>query len=136
MNSNRPGLTLAQVMEQHPQLSSFGIGIFDPRSKTPEQRQAELASERAELEEREAAVLNVAAWLTANVAPIKTPTVNSYRMKHVVEKAIGEYVTNGELIAAALVSGYTCNYTDGPNPLLGMSERDVNRIAAASQAAG
>ena len=49
-------------------------------------------------------------------------------MKHVVEQSIG-YVTNGELIAAALIAGYTVKYTDGPNPLLGMSERDVKRAA-------
>src|SRR5687768_8445613 len=36
---------------------------------------------------REAAVLEIAAWLRENVAPIKTLTVGSYSMKHVVERA-------------------------------------------------
>lgn len=38
-------------------------------------------------------------------------------MKHVVERAMGTYVTNGELIAAALVVAYPFKYTAGPNPL-------------------
>lgn len=128
--NNGSALSLAKVMEQHPQLNLFGIGTFDPRSKGPEQRQAELADGRARLVEREAAVLEIATWLRENIAPIKTPTIGSYRMKHVVEKAIGEYVANGELIAAALIAGYSWRYTDGPNPLLGMSERDVKRADA------
>ena len=54
-------------------------------------------------------------WLLANIAPIKTPTLDSYRMKHVVERAIGEYVTNGDLIAAALMAGYPMSRPHGPN---------------------
>ncbi|GGQ35231.1 hypothetical protein GCM10010266_68390 [Streptomyces griseomycini] len=34
----------AEVMQQHPRLNSFGIGVFDPLSKTAEQRRTELAS--------------------------------------------------------------------------------------------
>jgi hypothetical protein len=128
MTSNGPALSLAEVMERHPQLNSFGIGTFDPRSKTREQRQAELVDGRTRLAGREAAVLEIAAWLRENIAPIKTPTVGSYGMKHVVERAIGKYVTNGEFIAAALIAGYAFKYTDGPNPLFGMSARDVNRF--------
>ncbi|MGH3947502.1 MAG: hypothetical protein ACRDSE_00020 [Pseudonocardiaceae bacterium] len=139
--SSRPGLTLgptlslAEVMERHPQLTSFGIGVYDPRCKTSEQRQAELAEERAVLAGREATVLEIAAWLRENVRPIKTPTVGSYGMKHVVERAIGKYVTNGEFIAAALMAGYAFKHTDGPNVLLGMNARDVKRIDATEQSA-
>lgn len=121
--------SLAEVMERHPQLTSFGIGTFNTGSKTTEQRLFELADGRTQLVDREAAVLKIAAWLRANVAPIKTPMVSSYNMKHEVEKAIGEYVTNGELIAAALIAGYAFKHTDGPNLLFGMSKRDVKRVA-------
>lgn len=129
-------LSLAEVMEQHPRLNTFGIGVFDPLRKTAGQRAAELASGREELAEREAAVLEIAAWLRENVSPIKTPTVGSYSMKHVVERAIGEYVTNGELIAAALVAGYPVRFVPGPNPLFGMSARDVSRIGTATRSRG
>lgn len=33
-----PTLSLAEVMHQHPQLNSFGIRVYEPRRKTPEQR--------------------------------------------------------------------------------------------------
>lgn len=129
MTSNGPMLSLAQVMEEHPQLSYFGIGVYDPSSKTPDQRRNELADECAKLVAREAAVVEIATWLRENVTPIKTPTVGSYHMKHVAEEAMGEYVSNGELIAAALIAGYAVKYTDGPNPLFGMSARDLKRLA-------
>lgn len=67
------GVSLAEVMEQHPLLNSFGIGVYDPRSKTPKQRETELADGRTILTERETTVLEIAAWLRENVAPIKTP---------------------------------------------------------------
>jgi hypothetical protein len=131
-----PALSLAEVMDQHPQLNTFGLGVFAPLRKTAGQRAAELASGREELAEREAAVLEIAAWLRENIAPIKTPTFGSYTMKHVVEHAIGEYVTNGELIAAALVAGYPARLVPGPNPLFGMSARDVHRIDTATRSRG
>ena len=133
MTGKEPSLSLAEVMEQHPQLNSFGIGVFSPRSKTPAQREVDLADGRASLASREAAVLEIAAWLRENIAPIATPSVDSYHMKHVAERAIGEYVTNGEFIAAAVIAGYTFKYTDGPNPLFGMSARDVKRVDTASR---
>jgi AraC-like DNA-binding protein len=60
------------------------------------------------------------------------PTADSHHMKHVVERALGEYVGNGELIAAALVAGYSFKHTEGPNVELGMSARDVRRVGSAT----
>ncbi|MBF6340861.1 hypothetical protein IU450_33965 [Nocardia abscessus] len=127
-----PMLSLAEVMEQHPQLGSFGIGVYKQPGQTPAQRQAELTDERKTLAEQEVWVVEIATWLRANLTPIKTPTVGSYDMKHMVEKAIGTYVTNGELIAAALIAGYPHRYTDGPNLQLGMRSRDMKRIRTKS----
>ncbi|RSN48287.1 hypothetical protein [Actinomadura sp. WAC 06369] len=122
--------TLAEVMQQHPQLNYFGIGVFEPLRKTAEQRRTELAAGREELAGSEAVVMETAAWLRENITPIKTPTVGSYGMKHVMEHATGVYVTNGEFIAAALIAGYTFKYTV-PNVLFGMSARDVKRMNSA-----
>jgi len=47
-------------------------------------------------------------------------------MKHVVEDAVGDYVSNGELIAAALMAGYPMGHPHGPNVAFGMSKRDVD----------
>uniref|UniRef100_UPI003F4998ED hypothetical protein n=1 Tax=Sphaerisporangium sp. CA-236357 TaxID=3240030 RepID=UPI003F4998ED len=123
--------TLAEVMQQHPRLNSFGIGVYNQRRKPLEQRQAELATNRQKLADDEARVLETAAWLRKNITPIKTPTVNSYGMKHVMERATPtrRYVTNGTFIAAALIAGYTFKYTEGPNVLFGMSARDVKRLS-------
>ena len=75
---------------------------------------------------RETTVLETAEWLRENITPIKTLTVDSYGMKHVMERATGRYVTNGEFIAAALIVGYTFRYAE-PNVLFGMSARDLKR---------
>ena len=41
--------TLAEVMQEHPLLGAYGIGVFaDLRRKTPEQRRTELAAVRGE----------------------------------------------------------------------------------------
>lgn len=122
--------TLAEVMQQHPQLTSEGIGIgaFGHRGKTPEQRWAELAAGRERLVSSEDDVAEVAAWLRRNISPIKTPGYSSYSLKHLVEDDLGRYVSNGEAIAAALVVGYPFRHVEGPNVLLGMSRRDVKRL--------
>lgn len=119
-------LTLDEVMAQEPRLSDFGFGVFDERKLTVEQRREQLQHEREDLRRREELVGRVGAWLLANIAPIKTPTTGSYGMKHVVEEAIGEYITNGELIAAALMAGYPMSRPYGPNVDFGMSKRDVD----------
>jgi hypothetical protein len=115
-------------LRQHPLLNSFGIGVFEGRRMTIEQRQAELAVGRERLANAEATVLETAVWLRENIRPIKRPTVGSYGMKHVMERATGKYVTNGEFIAAALIAGYTFRRVQ-PNVLFGMSARDVQRLS-------
>ncbi|MCA0252640.1 MAG: hypothetical protein LCH76_10200 [Actinobacteria bacterium] len=121
-------LTLAEVMEEHPQLTSFGIGVFDQRHKTPDVRAAEMALERADLIEGEANVHKIVRWLRDNdLRPIQTPHANSYALKHTVERQIG-YVTNGEFIAAAFIVGYPYRYR-APNVLFGISARDLRRVS-------
>ncbi len=39
----------------------------------------------------------------------------SYPMKHTVERVMGQYVSNGALIVAAIMEGYEQRPTDGPN---------------------
>jgi hypothetical protein len=79
-------------------------------------------------------VIEVYQWLRDNVRPIKTPRQGSYGMKHVVEQAIGRHVANGELIAAALMAGYSMGAVEGPNTMFGMSQRDVNRARVGARA--
>src|SRR6185503_7135161 len=44
--------------------------------------------------------------------------LNSYYLKHLVEDSIGEYVSNGAFIQAALELGYQYERIDGPNAYL------------------
>ncbi len=123
---------LAEVMGEHPLLTYFGIGDFNAYQNTPEERRAEVAAQREELAAHEHGVAEVAAWLRQNIAPIKTPGIGSYGLKHLIEKQIGRYVSNGEAIAAALVAGYAFRY-ETPNVAFGMSRRDVNRLRTRSR---
>ncbi|WP_203756472.1 hypothetical protein [Actinoplanes cyaneus] len=127
--------SLTEVMDQQPLLTYFGFGVSWRRGQTAEERRTELAAGRTRLAGHDESVREIAAWLRDNVTPIKTPTVGSYGMKHVVEDLIGRYVSNGELIAAALVAGYPHRHIDGPNATFGMSARDVDRLRKAARAA-
>ncbi|WP_067504480.1 hypothetical protein [Actinoplanes sp. TFC3] len=125
--------TLAEVMQQHPQLNDFGIGAFDPWRKTAQQRRDEIAVGRVRLASQEDTVMDVVSWLRDNITPIKTLTFSSYGAKHVLERAPGGwYVSNGEFIAAALIVGYPYRH-DAPNTLFGMSRRDVRRLEQAAR---
>lgn len=117
--------SLAEVMEQHPQLNIFGLGV-DPSAKPGRVRDAEVAKERAELAEREARVYEIVAWLRDNLRPIQTPRWGSYGLKHLVEDQLG-YITSGELIAAAFIVGYSYRYRT-PNVEFGISARDIRRF--------
>ncbi|GAA2963197.1 hypothetical protein [Streptomyces enissocaesilis] len=127
LETRRRITALAEVMQQHPQLNSYGIGVFDPLRKTAAQRRAELAAGREELAGGVERVLVTVAWLREHITPIKTPTISSYAAKHVMERTTERYVSNGEFIAAALVAGYTFKYAQ-PNVLFGMSVRDLKRM--------
>ena len=119
--------TLDEVMEAHERLGNFGIGVFNSPRLATEQRHAELAVERENLRRNEDHVMKTALWLYDNVTPIKTPTVGSYGVKHLIERTTDEYLPNGVLIASAFIVGYPFRY-DEPNVRFGMSQRDLNKL--------
>lgn len=131
---NRLADTFDKILDEQPRLTSFGMGIFRRRTDTAEQRAEEFDKERTHLRNSLPIVITVALWLTANIGMIKTPTRGSYGLKHLAEKSIDHYVTNGQLIAAALVAGYPMRDAGGPNPLFGMRKRDLDHAAAAVNA--
>lgn len=45
---------------------------------------------------------------------------SSYGLKHKVEKQLGRYVSNGELIAAMILCGYSYTIIDGLNCIFNM----------------
>ena len=93
-----------------------------------EERIQQIERHRQDLISRADTVRQVHDWLVVNIAPIKTPNTGSYELKHLAEDLLGEYVTNGELITAALMAGYPMRRDHGPNADFAMSSRDVTRL--------
>ena len=133
MEARRLMIAFCDVLDREPTLSMNGFGFAEHlgREMTLAERQEEFRGHRDELERSAADVVEVYQWLRENIRPIKTPAQGSYGMKHVIENAIGRYVSNGELIVAALMVGYPMGSVHGPNADFGMSKRDVDRARAA-----
>ncbi len=123
--------TFDKALDEHPRLTSFGMGTYWRPDDTAQQRADEFDKDRRHLRNSLPIVITVTLWLTANIGMIKTPTRGSYGLKHLAESSIGQYVTNGQLIAAALIAGYPMREAGGPNPLFGMRKRDLDRAEAA-----
>jgi hypothetical protein len=118
------GRAARRALAADPRLTSHGYGTFEAPGRSSH------AAERAELLARLDAVVRVASWLRDNLGATRGAGRNgSYALKHLYERATGEYVTNGELILAALAAGYPVR-PDGPgrpNAAVGVRARDVGR---------
>jgi hypothetical protein len=117
---------MAAVLEREPHLSDFGFGVFDPRSKTPAERAAELRLNRDRIREPRSLARFMAArrWLS-RFGKIKAVNKrgSSYGLKHVAEHHMG-YVTNGVFIAAASAEGFAVQRADGgPNAWFNISTK-------------
>lgn len=128
LNASEPDLQLALIMDREPHLNLNGFG---PGSSpgTLEERRARAAAWRLELRARAEHVEEVGEWLRHNIVPRKTlnDDAHSYGLKHVAERAMGKYVSNGELIAAAIIAGYPYGRPrfGSPNTVFGMSSRSI-----------
>lgn len=100
-------LRLAIVMAQIPELSDYAyVGHFP--SVPHETREETLQRLRQQLRASAKQVDEAAAWLKKHVAADSETNLDAntfYGMKHALEDAVG-YLTNGVLVAAALVAGY------------------------------
>lgn len=96
LSASAPERRLAAVMTREPMLTYEGMET-EPQ-----------ADEREALRAQAALVAEVCAWLAVHIEPCPTfnPRAGSYSVKHIAEKALGSYVPNGALIAAALILGY------------------------------
>jgi hypothetical protein len=56
------------------------------------------------------------AYVSIHFQPAGQYKLGSYGLKHAVEDAQGEYLTNGDLIAAMLVSGFTARFAVHGSP--------------------
>lgn len=66
-------------------------------------------------------------WLS-QFEQVKIPKLNSYYLKHVVEKLEGEYVSNDALIAAAEYLKIPMEYDDSPNPAIAIAKKSVKGV--------
>jgi hypothetical protein len=120
-------IDMDRVLEREPLLGDFGFGVWDPRSKTPEERAADLRLNREYIREPRSLAQFMAArgWLR-QFRKIKALNRRgtSYGLKHDAEDDIG-YVTNGCFIAAAIAEGFTVRragaYGDSPNAWFNIS---------------
>lgn len=128
------------VMDQHPQVSHFGIGVYNSYGKKRSEIEKELAASRASMLSSEAVMefMKACEYLSQFG---KRKTINyrasSYGLKHSAEKYLKEkhedisgydpYVANGMFIAAAIHLGFDYK-ADGPNLLFNISSKPIPKI--------
>lgn len=119
------GVSLAEVMEQHPQLSDDGMGFVPLPGERSHMHALRLAAARADLALRAAKIAKIAAWLCENFTPNETSSQDSHQLQHLVEQTpLGPYVSNGQLIAAAFIVGYPYRQGNDVNVTFGVRARD------------
>ena len=115
------------VIDRVPELTYFGVGLYE--GPCPKTTRKNCDKNKSSFLILSAICTKVCEWL-ATVKPsrqsIAYPT--SYGLKHTAEWHIGEYVSNGVFIAAAIHCGFRYRRDgDSANMLFAMSERSLNR---------
>jgi hypothetical protein len=131
-----PKQDLEAVMAQFPDLNYFGMGVFEPRTKTPEERAKELQAGRVDMLEHVDMFDAVCEWLR-NMPALQNVNLRrtSYGLKHLAERSLGSYVANGIFIAAALHCGYPYRRIENsPNMSFGISEKALKTADQESRA--
>lgn len=131
LDANEPDRQLAAVMIREPRLNQNGFGP-SAFARTIQERRAQFAQWRVDLRASAAHVDEVREWLVLNVEPRQTINTDarSYGLKHLAESDLGAYVTNGELIAAAIIAEYPyrSSTAESPNAVFGMSARSITAL--------
>ncbi len=115
------------VIVKVPRLTKFGVGVYTYSKPDGLTWDGYFRAEQAELLESAAVCTRVCEWL-ADIAPTKTVNRRrgSYGLKHMAERDIGDYVSNGSFIAAAIHCGFPYRLKpDSPNVWFGMSEKSL-----------
>lgn len=125
---------LDQLMAEIPLLGAHGVGVLWYGNKTREEREAALVERRVRLSADLEYVRWTMDWLRQNVEPWHkiTRCYGSYSLKHIAERyAPGGYISNGCLIAAAILAGYQYRLREdgSPNVCFGMTRRSI-KVAA------
>lgn len=131
LNAPEVDRQLALLMDREPHLNRYGFGA-GPSARTVQERLDNMVNWRAELRVSAGHVAKIGVWLVENVEARQTinTSVGSYGLKHLAESDLGGYVANGELIAAAILAGYSYRRNDGtsPNAVFAMSSRSITAL--------
>lgn len=121
---------LDSVLREHSRLMYYGFAyedLEDFKNKTNEEKRQLIKKSqdylRANLE-----LLSRVKTVLSVVAPahrVDRTNFSSYSLKHIVEKILGTYVSNGQLIAAALCLGFRA-VPLGPNAVFNMRQKDMS----------
>lgn len=114
---------LPVILKQYPLLTYFGFGEFNRPAATTEEGRRDLLAAIAEID-------RARAWLRTQ-QPRRTlnPRRSSYGLKHIAERATGDYISNGAFIAAVLLEGWKVRRISeiSPNARLNISEKGLKR---------
>ena len=119
---------LIKAMAKEPNLTDFGMGVFEQHRKTKEQIEAEFKKERKALEENLKQFQLCCEWLSLcqPIKAINKKIGGSYALKHRVERYFNEYVTNGAFIAAVLHLGIPYKtHPESPNISVALSSKSL-----------
>lgn len=112
---------LEALLNEHPQLHRFGYGNPPSALPLPPGKQISEATRADLLTPPARARIHAAlTWIEANLASAtryQTRARSSYYWKHRLQEATGQYVSNGEFAAAALLSHISVD-TRYYNPIL------------------
>lgn len=129
---------LNRLMEQEPLLGDHGLGMYGDSSDPRHLRMARLKRSREDLK---ASVWDVAwtmGWLEEHITPTKSFNHNhtSYGLKYLAESFHPRgYISNGALIAAAILSGYAHETFNGcRNVYFNMSQHSIDAANAQTSA--
>ena len=120
-----------RAMDLEPELSGFGYRVARDRSETAEEAEARFLASRTEmLGEHGVDEFIRAAEFLLKFGRRKTMNRkrSSYGLKHDAERAAGDYVANGMMIAAALAMGFSAERTHAgsPNAYFNISSKEAS----------
>lgn len=120
------------IIERHPRLTAFGMGVFDEQRLSPAEREEKFAEDRAEMFSPESLRMFAVAsrWL-GQFKQIKgfNNNVTSYGLKHTAEPLLG-YTYNGMFIAGAVDAGFHIRLASpgSSNVVFNISERSRTAV--------
>jgi hypothetical protein len=132
---NKPGVTktfqrkFERVLKAHPDLNFNGYGRWQDVSVPDTVVKPQLEDSRIRLVTGAHGVEQGYKWLKKNIGKVKRVNLkaNNYYLKHLADNEIPGYISNGQIIAAAIVADYGFAVR-GPCVIFAMSMRSINAV--------